>query len=137
MKILNLILITFWLAALIGKDAFSQEIIVIDAKNQEIDQFFSSQNLENFEEQPSQKLVSNQNPDYESASIDSRPIEVVLTGSIIKKNAPKKVFGLNWRLNQNSKISFNFSNNNFKSGILNKKDRGDDNAFLTKLQLNF
>jgi hypothetical protein len=137
MKILSLLLITFWLTALIQKDAFSQEIIISDTKNQEIDQFFLSQNTANFEEQFSQKLVGNKNSNYESGLIDSRPIEVVLTGSIIKKSATKKFFGLNWYLNQNSKISFNFSNNNFKSGILNKKYRGDDNAFLTKLQFNF
>ena len=137
MRVLSLILITFWLVSLIQKDAFSQEIIVNDVANQEIDQFLLSQNATNYQEQSSQKLVGNNNSNHESGLIDSGPIEVVLTGSIIKKNATKKVFGLNWRLNQNSKISFNFSNNNFKSGILNKKNSGDDNAFLTKLQFSF
>lgn len=137
MRVLSLILITFWLAALIQRDAFSREIIVNDVVNQEIDQFLLSQNATNYQEQSSHKLVDNNNSKHESGLIDSGSIEVVFTGSIIKKNATKKVFGLNWHLNQNSKISFNFSNNNFKSGILNKKDRGDDNAFLTKLQFSF
>lgn len=38
---------------------------------------------------------------------------------------------------QNVKINFDFSNNNFKGGALNKVDRKDENAFLTRLQLKF
>ena len=38
---------------------------------------------------------------------------------------------------QNVKINFDFSNNNFNGGALNKVDRKDKNAFLTRLQLKF
>jgi phosphate-selective porin len=63
-------------------------------------------------------------PNFASALDSARKIE-------------KKVIGLNWYLNQNTKINLNYIHNNFKgrSSVLSSRD--NEEVFLSRFQFKF
>jgi phosphate-selective porin OprO/OprP len=78
---------------------------------------------------------------YEELDVD----DASFTGGALSfadpaKNASKATsigVGANWYINQNVKVAIEYENTQFKGGAANGADRDDENALLTRVQLNF